>query len=179
MLVIVIQMVGDQKVLPLVLLSQHQLKQKVVVEEEATLVPLAVLVDLVVVDADMRAVDLEVQQMQLLMAYHQLFRVLLVVMVVLLVVEVEVVPVRLVLPVQEILVDLVVMEYQIPSELAQVYSMAAVVVEPVTAWVLVMEETVEEVMETPQEVMELLTPEVVPVADILPAPLSLVVLELL
>ena len=147
--------------------------------EEATLAVMVLLVDLVVVDVDMEVLELEVQQMHLLMANHQLFRVLLVVVVALLVVEVEVVPVKLAPTVQEILVDLVVMEYQIPSELAQVYSMAAVVVEPVTAWVLVMEETVEEVMETPQEVMELLTPEVVEVADILPPPLSLVVLELL
>ena len=148
-------------------------------EEEATLVPLVDLVDLVVVDVDMLVLELEVQQMHLLMVNHQLFRVLLVDLVVLLVVEVEVVLVRLVLPVQEILADLVVMDYQIPSELAQVYSMLVAVVEPVMARALVLEETVAVVKETQEELMELQTPEVVVEVGILILPLRLVVLELL
>ena len=159
--------VKEKKAVFLALLSQHQLKQKVVVEEDLTLLLLAEMADLVVVDVDMEVLELVVQQMQLLMADHQLFRVMLVVMVALLGVAVEVVPVVLVLPVQEILAGLVVMEYQTLSELAQAYSMAAVVVEPATARALVMEETVEVVMEIQVEEQELMASAVAEVEVIL------------
>ena len=145
-----------------------------------TMVKLAVLV---VVLVDILQLVIQDHQMHLLTEFHQPLKVMQVVLLLaIMVVLVVVVPVLPVVILQQMQVVMVVLDCQIPSELAQVYSMLVAEAALVMDRALVQEEMVAAVkvdQEMSQQGMELQTPEVVVEVDILQIQEDQVVLELL